>query len=340
MKADTLHKRPVVSVILPVYNSEKYVKAAIDSILKQTFTELELIIINDGSTDNSASIIQSFKNERIIYIEQKNIGLAATLNKGIETASGEFIARQDADDISLPDRLQHQLDFFKKYESVALLGTAAEIINEQGSRTNRFHRHPVNNNVLKFYLVFDNPFVHSSVMFRKKAIEEIGNYTNDSSVFEDHNLWSRMARKYNVANLPLSFLQYREVESGISKSTSDYSTRVKNQCVENIKFYCPLLSDEKINRFVTALFGLDIYQNYEEPLALVTSTLKEIAAAYSAQEKIDLQEIEPVIAKQILIFRRAYYQQILNSENKNYFTKLKAKVNRKLMFMNHKKKLR
>src|SRR5688500_9607984 len=121
---------PIISVVLPVYNSENYIKEAIDSILNQTFKDFELIIINDGSVDRSAEVIQAIKDSRIVYVDQQNSGLAATLNRGIQMARGKYIARQDNDDISIPERLDMQVNFMENNPGVALLGTCAEIIDE------------------------------------------------------------------------------------------------------------------------------------------------------------------------------------------------------------------
>ena len=231
---------PQVSVILPVYNAEKYLAESIKSILCQTFTNFELIVLNDGSTDESASIINSFNDNRIIYVEQENMGLANTLNKGISLSRGKYIARQDNDDISHPDRLQRQVSFLDQNEAYALVGTCASIIDASGMDTGRRHQHPVTSEYLKLDLVFDNPFVHSSIMFRKETITGIGGYQNSLDFFEDHNLWSRVSYFYEVANLSDELLKYREVPTGMSKSSNDYSRKVLNQSILNLVHYLHL----------------------------------------------------------------------------------------------------
>ena len=124
--------KPLISVVMSVYNGEKYLKRSIDSILNQTFKDFEFIIINDGSTDKSLEIIKSYDDDRIVLIDQENKGLTKSLNIGIKTASGKYIARQDADDVSLPDRLKKQVDFLEVREDVVLLGCRAyEVIGEK-----------------------------------------------------------------------------------------------------------------------------------------------------------------------------------------------------------------
>ena len=123
-----------VSIVIPVYNAEKYIKEAIESILNQTFSNFEFIIIDDGSIDATEEIIKSFKDSRIVYIKnEKNLGLIKTLNKGISIARGEFIARMDSDDISMPQRFELQLDVFKKYKGVDIVNVALKKMSEDGT---------------------------------------------------------------------------------------------------------------------------------------------------------------------------------------------------------------
>ena len=209
---------PRVSVILPIYNGEPYLAEAIDCILKQTFADFELIIINDGSKDGSAACIAQFSDPRIRYFEQPNAGLAATLNRGISLAAGEYIARQDQDDISCPERFAAQVAVLDEYPDYCMVGTWAEIFSETESGQ-RFLNHPAENLELKLHLHFRNPFVHSSMMLRTSVVRSIGGYTTDKSRQppEDYELWSRMARAGKVANIPRVLVRYREVLSSMSR---------------------------------------------------------------------------------------------------------------------------
>ncbi len=146
-----------LTVILTNYNYGIYIKQAITSILSQTRAPDEFIIIDDGSTDESASVIQTFKDHRIRFYEQANQGLAATLNRAVELAGGEYLARQDADDISLPQRLEKQVAFLEAHPDYGMVGTWA-VIWEETRETKRFHKHPAESSILKFDLLFDNPF--------------------------------------------------------------------------------------------------------------------------------------------------------------------------------------
>jgi glycosyltransferase involved in cell wall biosynthesis len=210
---------PKISVILPVYNGLPYLELAIKSILVQTFQDFELIIIDDGSIDESTSVIESFNDLRIRFVRQQNHGLAATLNKAIVLAKGEYIARQDQDDICLPLRMQRQVEFLNANPEVGMVGTAAEIWvgNE---RTSRLLAHPADDAALRFGLLFDNYFVHSSVMIRRSVFDKVGAYSEDRTRQppEDYELWSRVIREYKVANLPEVLMAYREVPGSMSRA--------------------------------------------------------------------------------------------------------------------------
>jgi hypothetical protein len=210
---------PTVSVVLPVYNCPEYVGVAIESVLAQTYESFELIVIDDGSTDDTPDVLRRYRDPRIRLFTQTNQGLARTLNRGISEARGKYVGRQDQDDLSRPARLAKQVAFLDGNPRCALIGTWAEIWVDNAP-TERFHRHPSQNAVLKSELLFDNPFVHSSVMIRKSALAEVGHYSTDPGRQppEDYELWSRLARRFDVANIPEVLHVYREVSGSMSRS--------------------------------------------------------------------------------------------------------------------------
>lgn len=213
---------PSISVILPVYNAERYVRESVQSVLDQSFDDFELIILNDGSTDGTKEILESFRDPRIRLVHQKNMGLALTLNKGILMSKGEFIARQDADDISLIERFNKQHDYLLSNPSCGIVGTGSVILVGQ-QPTSRRHEHPSSNGELQMRLLFDSFFVHSSVMMRRSALNRVGMYPSDPkrNPPEDFDLWLRLARYYEVANLDEPLVIYREVPNSISRSKAD-----------------------------------------------------------------------------------------------------------------------
>lgn len=225
-----------MSVLLPVFNGSEYVGEAIESILSQTFGDFELIVIDDGSTDGTPSVLERYRNPRIRFYRQENRGLATTLNRAIALAKGQYLARQDQDDVSLPMRLAMQVRYMEKNPECALVGTWATICRENES-TGRQHRHPVENADLKYELLLNNPFVHSSTLLRKAALAEVGGYSEDPERQppEDYELWSRLARRYKVANIPEVLHVYREVPGSMSRAgASPFLEHLVTISAENI----------------------------------------------------------------------------------------------------------
>jgi len=208
-----------LSVVLPVYNGGEYLAEAIESVLNQSFEGFELIIIDDGSTDQSAEIIAEYKDSRIRFYSQGNKGLSATLNRGILLAKGEFVARQDQDDICFPLRFEKQINWFHAYPEAGMVGTAAEIW-QGNKKTERTLQHPKEDSLIRFGLLFDNHFVHSSVMIRKAVLGDVGGYAEDLSRQppEDYELWSRVMKAYDLGNLDDILMVYREVEGSMSRT--------------------------------------------------------------------------------------------------------------------------
>lgn len=208
---------PLISVILPVYFGERYLRESIDSILSQSFCNFEFIIFDDGSTDGSRKILESYEDPRIRLVFQDNAGLPETLNRAIALSKGRYIARQDHDDISLRDRLQKQYDFLESHPNFVMVGAGADIWAEE-KISNRHHSHPSDWATLRFELLFNNPFVHSSLMFRRNVFNEIGLYSTDPARQppEDYELISRIARIFPVANLKDHLVIYRETVNSMS----------------------------------------------------------------------------------------------------------------------------
>lgn len=195
-----------ISVIMSVCNGEQHLRESIESVLNQSFTNFEFIIVNDGSTDASLEIIKSYADKKIRIINnEENIGLTKSLNKAIKQAQGEYIARQDADDISLPNRLELQFEFLENHPEVALLGTGVYVINENGATIEKRIMHPNP----KKSLLKGNRFIHGSVMFRKSVIDERGAYNETLRYSQDYELWLRMSKKYDVRNLTAPLYKLR-----------------------------------------------------------------------------------------------------------------------------------
>lgn len=206
---------PLISVIMPVYNADKFIANAIESILKQTLMNFELIIINDGSTDHSQQIILRYKDKRIRYVQHtKNLGLIVSLNEGLRFARGEFIARLDADDIAHPQRLFRQVQFLLRHPDHSICGSSYDVINGKGQKKYYVHL-PSDDRQVRTLLFFGNCICHSSVMFRKRSLnDEL--YRPAYQLCEDYDLWSRMVDHAKVAVLPEPLIQYRLHGSNVS----------------------------------------------------------------------------------------------------------------------------
>jgi glycosyltransferase involved in cell wall biosynthesis len=214
--------KPDVTVLMPVYNGERHLAAAIDSILSQTHRNFEFLIVDDGSTDRSAEIAAACRDDRIRVIRLgRNRGLSAALNEGLAAAGAPRIARQDADDISEPDRLARQLAFMDEHPNVALLGTQGTVIAEDG-RVNGVVSRPVGRDSMRWFSIFDNPFIHTSVMFRTAVARDAGGYDAAYDPFsQDYDLWCRIAAHHEVANLEQRLIRYRVSGSSIIGAVRD-----------------------------------------------------------------------------------------------------------------------
>lgn len=203
---------PLISVIMPVYNAEKYLHDAIDSVLKQSYENFEFIIINDGSTDGSANIIKSFlDDQRVVYVSRENRGLINTLNEGIQLAKGELIARMDADDISLSERFARQVAFLSEHKDVIVLGTKTILIDADSAQIGEFGQWCQHEEIDAALLQGRGAaIVHPSVMMRKQNLLEVGGYSEDFPAAEDIDLWLRLAEKGRIANVPEVYLYYRQ----------------------------------------------------------------------------------------------------------------------------------
>lgn len=211
--------RLLISVIMPVFNSEKYVAEAIESILNQTFNDFEFIIIDDGSTDNSLKIIKEYSqkdNHIRVVVNQENKGIAGSLNIGIALARGEYIARMDADDISLPERFEKQVAFMENHPEIGVVGTSFSRIDEKENVIEevKLITQPPR---IWWRMFFINPIVHPSVMMRRNIfINGKFKYNRKSEPAEDYDLWFQIMSHYAIANLSEGLLLYRVHNENIS----------------------------------------------------------------------------------------------------------------------------
>lgn len=321
---------PLVSILLPVYNCEKYLASSVESILNQSFSDFELIIVNDGSTDNTLQIIKTFTDHRIVLVDQMNQGLAKALNNGIKLSRGKYIARQDADDLSYKERLLKQVNYLDTHAHVGLVGTWARIVNEEGSDTGRTHLHATENCSLKFDLCFDNPFVHSSVMFRREVIEQVGVYDPSiHSLIQDFEYWHRISKKFEIGNVNEVLLDYREISSSISRTTESFSSVVAEQAAKNIVIYLP----EALKNY-----GIILAQLYHDTInsSINTTTFNILMQCLDTlYQRINstnaCNNLEPKVRQYKFAIRYKYYNSFIYSNNSSFITKLVFRTKRILL---------
>jgi len=212
---------PAISILMPVYNGEAFLKQAINSVLVQSFLDWELIIINDNSTDKSPEIIKWYlgQDDRIRLISNEtNLGLVASLNEGINIAKGEFLARLDCDDYwSNPEKLSKQVNFLAQNPDCALLGAWADMIDESGKHLKNFCP-PVADKKIRGQILWHNCFLHSSIMVRKSVLLEAGGYKREEQHVEDYGLWLRIGKIAQFANLSEVLVSYRLVPQSVTRT--------------------------------------------------------------------------------------------------------------------------
>ena len=204
---------PTLSVLMPVYNAEQYIKAAVDSILNQTFSDFEFIIINDGSTDGSLTLLQDYaeKDDRIRLISRENKGLVETLNEGLRLAKAPLIARMDADDISMPNRFEKQVDYLSKNLNCLLLGSRVKIIDEDDDELCEMGDYYSSEELDAGLLAGKGQLIyHPSIIVRKSVVDLLGGYRDTYPQVEDLDLFLRISEVGEIQNLREPLLKYRE----------------------------------------------------------------------------------------------------------------------------------
>ena len=264
-----------ITVLMPVYNAEKYLREAIESILNQTFQNFEFLIINDGSTDKSLEIIKEYKDNRIKIINnEKNLGIVKTLNKSIELASGKYIARIDADDLSLPERFEKQVEFLEKNPDVVLVGTAFNIIDGNNKIIQKKNP-PTSHQEIKKSLIRVNPFCHSSIMFRKEICQQIGSYDENWQDVEDYELYFRIAKRFKMANLDQILVSWRVSPSSIC------FTRTNIQRKKVLKLQLNIIKERQYSSFCYLYCLYPYYLKIRSLLVrIIPSFLKKIIKKY------------------------------------------------------------
>lgn len=319
---------PLISVIMSVYNGEKYLREAVDSILKQTYKNFEFLIINDGSSDKSVEIINSYNDKRIILVNNnKNLGLPASLNKLIELSKGKYIARMDCDDICMPKRLEKQITFMENNPDVGLCFTNGKVFGVPELKlTASYMRHfeillkdsiNINNMTseqIKALFLFINPFCHPTAMFRKEIIDKHSlKYSENILKSQDLELWIRCSDKFPIHYMNEKLIYYRrhfaQAGRASSKEQLNFAVEIRKNWLENNGFS---FKDKEyvlmVNPF--SLFdknnGCNFFNDYNDMLKNLSAQNKELK--YFNEEALD-----KVIGK-------IYYGLCLKATRQGYFS--------------------
>ena len=279
---------PCLSVVLPIYNGEKYLQEAVQSVLNQTYENFELIALNDGSTDNSLEILQTFHDYRIRIFTQENQGVLATLRRGIALTRAPLIARMDQDDICLPHRFANQMAFMNTHPEVGVCGGAV-ILDDNGNKS--VLRFPTTDTEIRWQLCFGSPIVHPAVVFRKDIIQKVDSYqlSKDAELVDDYDLWTRLYSITTFANINDLLLILRKHRQNMTATSAgkhlQQSRNVSQRYIQNILKHTVSLAD-------VANIRLEFSQ-WIDPVSSF-ALLKELFIFFSANVAINKREIRVI----------------------------------------------
>ncbi|MFO0959090.1 MAG: glycosyltransferase [Isosphaeraceae bacterium] len=225
---------PAISVLMPVYNTERYLDECVNSILNQTFRDFEFLIIDDGSTDGSRAILERYAahDPRIRLVSRPNTGYVVALNEMLERASGRYIARMDADDVALPDRFRVQIEYLEAHPDAVCVGTSYELIDDRGRVLMAYHVDGLENDQVQEELLSGNVVLaHPTIMARADLVRDLGGYDESLMPAEDLDLWLRMGERGRLAVLPQTMVRYREHAGSVSSRSHELQ-------VERMRLIC------------------------------------------------------------------------------------------------------
>jgi glycosyltransferase involved in cell wall biosynthesis len=294
-----------VNIILPVYNGGEYINDAVSSILNQTFSDFTLYIINDGSTDNTLDVLNLFTDKRVhILSNDGNKGLIYSLNRGLECSKGgEYIARMDADDISLPNRLEEQVKFLDANLHIGVVGTAVEYFSKNRSHIKIMYR-PCDHSKVLSALLFYNPIVHPTVMIRTKVLSD-EKYPQDYPKYEDYMFWINLTPKVLFANLNKVLLRYRQHEMSVTHS---YSGELEKN----------LFINEALLTKFCLLWNIDLTKMEIRALSIISYRKRfDLEKPYSAH--LLIQILDSILPKLPSQFHKRYFMNIFCERSLLYF---------------------
>lgn len=310
---------------MPVYNGEREVADAIESILAQTYTDFEFVIIDDGSTDASRDVIRTYSDPRIVLLcNERNMGVSASLNRGLALARGELIARQDADDLSLPHRLETQVAYLDAHRDVGLVGSGYYLVSTTPPQRNQSR--PTDSISIKWKLLFGNQFTATSVIFRRHLAMEGEGFQTDDRVAQDYGMWSLMAHRTQLANMDQPLVCYRPTDRSITVQWPDHmraqATRISTDNIRRL--VGDELSDRNL-RLLQLLMTRAARRESPEQLACdllvrgddIKSAAAKLIAAFSDAHELNgqqrralEQQVYPELGRRILAVVAAHTNQL------------------------------
>lgn len=275
-------QHPEISVLMSVYNDEKYIEEAIDSILNQSLQDFEFIIIDDASTDQTSQILRlaSQNDKRIkVYRNDSNIGLTKSLNKGLGLINSKYVARMDSDDVSMPYRLEKQLEVFKANPNSVLVTSNVDIINEDGIVWHQPRRYASNSQIAWLLVFYNYIGGHSQVMFQRDSVLAVGGYNETYKYSQDYDLWVRLSELGDINLIDDVLLQYRQRVGSITDTKSDeqqnYSLRISQQAIQQLTQKTMSLEQVMLLRS----FSIRRFDDIDD-LSFINTTLNEIFKAF------------------------------------------------------------
>ena len=278
-----MNTTPAITVFMPVYNGANFLREAIESVLHQTFKNFELLIVDDGSIDNSLEIIKSFNDDRLRILENpENKGLIFSRNLGIREAHGKYLAILDCDDIALTDRLQIQYDYLESNPKIAVCGGHAIIIDEYG-KEKEFFQVPLTHKNMGILMLFRNTIVNSTAMIRVDILKEIGGYLN-YEIGEDFDLFLRIAERYDITNIDYTLSKYRINTKGISTIKRSDMVIAEREIIQGMLERLGIKPDKKLIDIHHAIYTFQL-KSYHIPDFM--HLLEKLKSANKSLKKYD-----------------------------------------------------
>lgn len=276
-------KCPEISVLLSVYNGEKYICAAVESMLQQTYSDFEFVIVDDGSRDSTAELLRRYSDQRIrIVTNEKNLGLTKSLNIGLRESCGKYIARIDADDYAKPDRLQKQYDFMQRFSGVGFLATWAHVVDEQDAIVSVLNTR-LSAEDIYYTIYFRNCIVHSSVMYDRELILSIGGYDETISMGQDCELWYRVSKVTQMHMLCEPLVTVRVTSESIS---TRYRVPQRALAASIVKKRLQTLTGYPLTDNEIQVLQYHVFETFDDDLVAVLKHLDRINNAILTKEAV------------------------------------------------------